>query len=436
MGCRSLACLLVFGAALGCSSAPSSPGVEQPNGLAYLESASVRRDALVRSLVNPDNGYSTTRLAHYATGGAGDWDALPEWNPAAETIEVSELDQAGGASTTSLSTRSAPLSLPTSVASADDPALLALGKAAFERYPTQLAPYFSVALTSPAAAARYGLWTDAARGVAGLVRARMADGSGALAMTCSTCHASPDSRGNIAPGLPNHSLDIGDAIVSAATVAAPPHAIASWGPGRVDVTTSEGTEPARIPDLRPVRWLSYLQQDATLRGGDLTTLAIRIETLIITSNDDVLRPPRIIALALAAYVMSLADALPAANVALALSPDGAAVFSSECAMCHAFPGLTGAPVALPLIGTDPTLGLSSSRGTGTYRVPSLHGVGSRGPLLHDGTIPSIDALLDPTRLTSEFTDRLHGPGSVPGHRYGLDLSAEDRAALIGYLQAL
>jgi len=235
--------------------------------------------------------------------------------------------------------------------------------------------------------------------------------------------------------LPNRDLDLGAAIMDASP-SGPPEAVSAWGPGRVDVTTATGTEPARIPDLRPVRWLTYLQQDATLRGADLTTLAIRIETLVIGSNAYVVRPPRIVALALAVYVTSLASGLPSAEAGAAAAPEGAAVFSQQCSGCHVPPELTGPPVPLSVIGTDPTLGLSPSRGTGTYRVPSLHGVGSRGPLLHDGTIPSVAALLDPSRLTSSFTGRLHGSGAVPGHPFGLDLAARDRTSLVTYLSLL
>ncbi len=112
------------------------------------------------------------------------------------------------------------------------------------------------------------------------------------------------------------------------------------------------------------------------------------------------------------------------------------MFAAECAGCHVPPALTGAPVPLAIIGTDPTLGLSRVRGTGDYRVPSLHGVGSRGPLLHDGTVPSIDAMFDPARPTASFTGKLHGHGAVPGHLFGLDLSAGDRAALVDYLRSL
>jgi cytochrome c5 len=407
--------------------------------LAYLDDASYRRANLVASLVNPENSYSTLRLAHYATGDANDWDRLPEWNPPAEPIEAGDLDADGGASTSRLSTAAVSLALPDSVQSLDDPALLALGAAAFARYPSQLASYFSVALASPTAASRYGLWVDASRGVGGLVRARMADGSVAIALTCSTCHAAPGADGAIAPGLPNHQLNVGAALLDAPGASVDPlasSAIAAWGPGRLDVTTTAGTEPARIPDLRPAQWLTYLQQDATVRVVDRATLAIRIETLLVTSNEAAVRPPRIVALALASYVASLAQALPSPEAAASASPRGATVFGAQCAACHVPPALTGTPVPLSVVATDPTLGLSSVRGTGTYRVPSLHGVGSRGPLLHDGTVPSVDAMFDPARTTPSFEGKLHGAGAVPGHSYGLDLSSDDRAALVAYLKAL
>ena len=420
-----------------CGSAPA--GRDPAPGVPYLDDATFRRAELEASLVNPSNAYSQLRLAHYASGNSADWEQLPEWNPPVEPIVASELDAPGGASTTALSSRAAPLALPATVASEDDAALVALGELAFRRYPAQLGSYFGAGLTSRSAAARYGLWVDETRGVGGLVRARMADGSGAVSLTCSTCHAAPDPAGGLVAGLPNARLDVGGAMLAAHGVpqgAATGDSVAAWGPGRLDVTTSAGTEPVRIPDLRPVRWLTYLQQDATVRAKDLTALAIRIETLIITSGNEVVRPPRVVALALAAYIRALAAALPSPEAAARASPRGAAVFASQCAGCHAAPGFTGPPVALATIGTDPTFGLSASRGTGMYRVPSLHGVGSRGPLLHDGTIASVDAMLDPGRLAADFTGGLHGSGAVPGHPFGLDLSSTDHDALLAYLRAL
>jgi cytochrome c5 len=388
--------------------------------------------------VNPDNGYSLVRLAHYASRNADDWDRLPEWNPRAEPIAASELDARVGASMTSLSEKAVPLALPDNVASEDDPRLVALGAAAFTQYPTQLAPYLSVVLASRDAAARYGVWVDDALGVGGLVRARMADGTSLMALTCATCHAAP-SGGKIEMGLPNANLNLGAAMIDAPGGGGDPgsaSALAAWGPGRLDVTTTDGTEPASIPDLRPARWLTYLHRDATLSVRDRTALAIRIETLIIGSHALAVRPPRIVALALAAYLASLADALPSTDAAAAASPQGASAFAARCSSCHVPPSLTGPPVPLAIIGTDPTLGLSADRTTGAYRVPSLHGVGTRGPLLHDGTIPSLDAMFDPARLTPAFAEKLHGSGAVPGHPFGLELATDDRLALLAYLRNL
>lgn len=244
----------------------------------------------------------------------------------------------------------------------DDASLVALGKQAFERYVSQ--PPF----------------------------------------TCATCHS---YRG--VAGAANIELDVGAMLIEKF-----PHAPASakaiaysWGPGRIDVTTQTGTEPARIPDLRPVRFLRYLQWSGAVKQNDINSLALRIETLIITSSNYQKRPPRAIALGLAMYVWSLADALP-------MTPPPAP-FVRACGGCHEGPGLSGGLIDADEVGTDPTLARSADRGTGSYRVPSLRGVGSRGPLMHDGSIKGFDALLDS-----------HGPG----------LSVSERGVIRDYLSRL
>jgi mono/diheme cytochrome c family protein len=353
-----------------CSSGSSHDGT-------YLSDASYRRSEFVASLVNPSNGYAKTRLAHYDSGDANDWSRLPELNP-----HVAPLDQNGkpGQETTF------DLSDPT------------LGIQAFFRYPVQeIASTFA----EPENAGAAGFWSDATHGLGGLVRVTYDDGFSAIAMTCSTCHAREDA-GKLTVGVANPNLDFG------------------WGPSRIDVTTTDGTEPVAIADLRPVKFLGYLHHDANVKARDLTTLAIRIETLIITSHEEVSRPPRQIALALAQYVWSLADALPLppSNAAV-----GADVFAKKCASCHdPQNNFTGEPVPIDIVGTDPTLGLSHERGTGNYRVPSLRGLGTRSPLLHDASVLSIDGLLDPSRTN--------------GHAFGLDLDDASRAALVSYLKAL
>ena len=398
----------------------------------YLTDARYRRGVLVASLVNPGNEYSRLRLAHYATGTSEDWERLPEWNPAVSPIRAGELE-AGNAASLPLAPEAArALALPT-LSLSDDASLVALGQEAFARYPVQLIPALNVAIASAKAAQDYGLWVDEPRGVGGLVRVALPDGSSTLALTCATCHAVQRDR-QIEDGAPNASFDLGRILLAADdTDPVVADALSIWGAGRVDVSTGDGSEPQRIPDLRPVRWLSHLHQDATVSLDNRDALAIRIETLIITSSAQVLRPPRIVALALARYLESLADKLPGQPPS---TLPGAAIFARVCSSCHAPPSFTGPPVALALVATDPELGQSRDRGTGAYRVPSLHGVATRGPLLHDASIPSIEALFDPQRVSEGWTGRLHGHGPVPGHLYGLSFSDAERGDLIRYLRRL
>jgi hypothetical protein len=206
----------------------------------------------------------------------------------------------------------------------------------------------------------------------------------------------------------------------------------AWGPGRVDVTTIAGTEPVRIPDLRAVQLLTFLQADADVAQLDVEALAIRLETLMITSVNETSRPPRVVALALATYVWSLAEQFsPVTDT----TSNGAVVFANNCAGCHVPPAFTGDPVPLADVGTDPIVGDSAVRGTGSYRVPSLRGVSLRALLLHDGSLPSLDAMFDPSRTGSDFSGGVR-PGVVPGHVFGLDLDDADRAALLAYLDEL
>ncbi len=351
---RGLIALVVIAA--GAAACTRAPSRERR----FLDDAAFRRATLVSSLAEPSTAYAKLRVEQYAK-----WSTLPE--------------DAGG------------LAITTAARGAEPAALRALGREAFFRYPLQRAP----AVGDPS---RYGL-------------VHLTGGR----LTCATCH----TRGAI-EGAPNDRLDLGAALAEAHPNAPPDaHAIAlAWGPGRVDVSSATGTEPARIPDLRPVRHLTHLQWSGAVRRRDALDLALRIETLIVTTKNDGTRPPPVVALAIATWLEGLADALPE----LPEEGRGVDVLSRECGGCHEGPGLSGEPVDVDEIGTDPTLARSSDRGTGAYRVPSLRGVGTRGPLLHDGSVPSLDALLDPHR--------------AGGHRYGLDLSPDDRDALLAVLRAL
>jgi hypothetical protein len=93
------------------------------------------------------------------------------------------------------------------------------------------------------------------------------------------------------------------------------------------------------------------------------------------------------------------------------------------------------------VGTDPALTMTTRRGTGYYKIPSLKGVWYRGPFEHSGSVATLDDWFDPARLRDDYVPTgFAGVGvktrAVKGHPFGLSLPAEDRAALIAFLKTL
>jgi hypothetical protein len=92
------------------------------------------------------------------------------------------------------------------------------------------------------------------------------------------------------------------------------------------------------------------------------------------------------------------------------------------------------------VNTDPELTLTTRRGTGLYKVPSLLGVWYRGPFEHSGSVATLEDWFDSRRLRDDYvpTGWKGTPGTktraVKGHEFGLDLSTEDRKALIAFLK--
>jgi cytochrome c peroxidase len=112
---------------------------------------------------------------------------------------------------------------------------------------------------------------------------------------------------------------------------------------------------------------------------------------------------------------------------------GARVFARACQRCHAGPAHTsGEIVAQPVLGTDPTrVSAVLPNSTEGYKIPSLLRISRSAPYLHDGSVPTLAALLE-----------LPAPGSPPqelarrGHRFGLALPVRDRVALLAFLETL
>ena len=159
------------------------------------------------------------------------------------------------------------------------------------------------------------------------------------------------------------------------------------------------------------------------------------------------------------------------------------MYQAACASCHALDGkAVGQVTPLPDIGTDPerlnsftaalaekmnTIGagtpwkFSHFRKTSGYANMPLDGVWLRAPYLHNGSVPTLRALLFPDERPQTFyrgydvydfqkvgfvsegrdaerngvrfdtSERGNGNG---GHLYGRDLPAADRDALIEFLK--
>lgn len=159
--------------------------------------------------------------------------------------------------------------------------------------------------------------------------------------------------------------------------------------------------------------------------------------------------------ALALYIYSL-EPPPNPNQPSDLSRRGQKIFTQQgCAGCHPAPlytnnkltpakGFTVRPelrksldILDVSVGTDPTLALTTRRGTGFYKVPSLQGVWYRNAFGHTGSVDTLEEWLDPARLRDDFVPKNNLPkGAVPGHEFGLKLSPDDRAALVAFLKTL
>jgi len=163
--------------------------------------------------------------------------------------------------------------------------------------------------------------------------------------------------------------------------------------------------------------------------------------------------------ALALYIYSLQPP-PNPNKFDALAERGQKVFQSEgCAMCHTPPLYTNNKLTpaegftvpedhpkkydiFPIsVGTDTNLTLKTRRGTGYYKVPSLKGVWYRSMFGHSGWCATLEDWFDPRRTRDDYVPTGFKPYgvktyAVKGHSFGLELSAEDRKALIAFLKTL
>jgi hypothetical protein len=234
--------------------------------------------------------------------------------------------------------------------------------------------------------------------------------------------------------------------------------------------------PAQIPDLIGVKDRRYLDHTGLMLHKDIGDLmryaAANQDGDFIAQHGDFVpvgnlpkaeayrgrySDPQLYALAL--YVYSLKPP-PNPNQPTNESQRGGLIFKREgCGGCHTPPLYTNnklTPVdgfvvpkehqttydIMPVVvGTDPMLALQTRRGTGYYKVPSLRGVWYRGPFEHSGSVATLEDWFDRRRLKDDYVPTgFKGIGAktraVKGHEFGLQLSAEEKKALIAFLKTL
>jgi hypothetical protein len=248
-------------------------------------------------------------------------------------------------------------------------------------------------------------------------------------------------------------------------------------------------EPVQIPDLIGVQSQRYLDRTGLQRHHDIVDLmryaALNQGADFLSSSggwvplteilgghplpvDPKDAPPGVIErysdeqlYALARFVYSLKPP-PNPNAFDAKAARGQQVFTDEgCAKCHdpkqgytnnkliAAPGFvvpTNHPERVNVmnsrVDTDGKMTLTTRRGTGFYKVPSLLGVWYRGPFEHNGSVATLEDWFDRHRLDAGYVPTgWKGPigtttRAVKGHEFGLDLTNEEREALIAFLRTL
>lgn len=277
-----------------------------------------------------------------------------------------------------------------------------------------------------------------------------------VGITCALCHSSVDDSfttgiGRRLDGWANTSLNVGAIVaLSPALDAATKAEFNAWGPGKYDprhhafngtriIPLNSPSLPIVIPPVYGLRgvgfetftadgpisyWNSYV--GVGQMGGKGTFNDPRIG-LAITQTPDLVTPKLA---ALLDYQLSLRPpAPPAGSVDRQAAIRGRALFRDRagCATCHRGRTLTdvlsGPNPGVPFLhdpaetGMDPAY--ASRSATGRYRTTPLRGLQQHAPYFHDGSARDLLAVV-------EHYDT----------RFGLNLTAAQKADLVEYLKSL
>ncbi len=402
---------------------------------AYVSSRAYRRAILERDLVRDTLAeppiYARVRLRYYSTDAADSWDALPlrDW----ASLPITSADAAQIHATQALPTLEFGPALGEGLSAEALPSeradWISLGERVLFEFPMAIAPAIAEALRAGVDLRDYGLLVHDGAYVG--LRFVEHEGRTTTAITCATCHVSLDAEGRPSPVRANRNFDFGRLRLDFGLVgeeagvdATANEHLALLGPGRSDVLGDGEFNPYAFPDFGGIADIPYLHHTANWYNRGVATLAIRVETVFLKSGPNGQRPPRALMWALAEYLRSLPPP-PASEDPSPASERGRELFAAAgCEGCHTPPLYSSATrVRVDALETDAAAGLSPLRGTGYWRVPSLRGVGGNAPYLHHGAFATLEQMFDPGR-------------EEPGHWFGLELSAEQRADLLAFLRTI
>jgi mono/diheme cytochrome c family protein len=299
-----------------------------------------------------------------------------------------------------------------------------------------------------------------------------------VAGNCALCHAAsyrkePDEAPEVVAvvgALPGHAVNVRRLLTFFAKCAADPRFNADEILAEIDMATK-----LSFLDRLLYRYVLVPRtKKALLDGNVLLDSALRLHADDPHSDATFSREQT---KALGKWLKALNPQPYPLSVEPALAADGKPVFVQHCGSCHA-PGGTGnrmgTVIPIAEIGTDrerperwtrPTDGANTTMASiSGYLAAPLDGVWLRGPYLHNGSVPTIRALLEPqsrprtfyrgndlidTRNVGFVSTLPHEMGrqfllydtSEPGHRnsghlYGTSLSRSEKDALLEYLKTL
>ena len=373
-----------------------------------------RRERIEQTLWQAELGYSSKMLDGYGLEQEG-WELLYAYDFPVQPLAATEAPHVR-----TLEFEGMPLLQNAKSKFGDDPTRWtqaqwqSFGEDVFWQMPMRKDNYFEWLLGQPELWDDLGLSVDEMGNLRGVTRYRDIRGDVQVGMSCALCHAADGVQGRAV-----ERLDLGMARAKfRESRGLEADVYAQWGAGKVDVTDDDVLDPMAIPNLWGMKYQRYFNASGVIRVETPASAAIRFETQYMMNHGYEVRAPREYTWALAMYLYGLSepDSEPMSDAA----HRGEEVFGERCASCHVPErGYSGDLVtATALVGLDMVAATSLDRGTGSYRVPSLIGVGEGGPYFHDSSAKTLGDVL------------------AGGHPMGGELDEDDMSDLILFLKTL